>query len=296
MAAVSQSQAAILAPVPDHGRFLVLGLRAGASPAESLERLRSLKVDGACVIGLGRQLVLEGLPDLRPFPGLAGPGCAFPSTQGAIFAFFGGADAGEVLHRARAFTAHLGPGLLLEEDVQAFKYAGGRDLSGYEDGTENPKGDSAVRAAIVAGVGDGLDGGSYVAAQRWVHDLDRLGGMPAAQRDALVGRARDTNEELGDAPPSAHVKRAAQESFEPAAFMVRRSMPCATVREPGLFFVAYGATLDAYERVLRRMAGLDDGITDGLLRFTRPVSGGYYFCPPVRGDALDLRALSPAGR
>ena len=169
-------------------------------------------------------------------------------------------------------------------------------MSGYEDGTENPREDAAARAAIIAGRGEGLDGGSFVAAQRWVHDLDHLAGMKAAERDALVGRARDTNEELGDAPPSAHVKRAAQESFEPAAFMVRRSMPCATLQEPGLFFVAYGATLDAYERVLRRMAGLDDGITDGLLRFTRPVSGGYYFCPPIRGGALDLRALSPAGR
>jgi putative iron-dependent peroxidase len=296
MAAVSQSQAAILAPVPEHGRFLVLGLRADADPASSLERLRALRVDEASVVGVGRPLVRAGVPGLRPFPGLAGPGCAFPSTQGAIFAFFGGVDAGEVLHRASAFTTHLGPGFFLQEDVQGFKYAGGRDLSGYEDGTENPEGDSAVRAAIVVGQGEGLDGGSFVATQRWAHDLTHLAGMRAAERDALIGRTRDTNEEIGDAPASAHVKRAAQESFEPSAFMVRRSMPCGTVQEPGLFFVAYGATLDAYERVLHRMAGLGDGITDGLLRFTRAVTGGYYFCPPVRDGGLDLRALSQTTR
>ena len=127
MAAVSSSQAAILAPVPDHGRFLVLGLHADAHRPESLDRLRALKIDDGSVVGVGRPLLEEGLPGLRVFPGLAGPGCVFPSTQAAVFAFFGGADAGEVLHRARAFAAHLGPGFLLQEDVQAFKYAGGRD-------------------------------------------------------------------------------------------------------------------------------------------------------------------------
>ena len=40
------------------------------------------------------------------------------------------------------------------------------------------------------------------------------------------------------------------------------------------------------------MAGKDDGIVDGLYRFTRAVSGGYYWCPPILEDgALDLRAV-----
>lgn len=55
--------------------------------------------------------------------------------------------------------------------------------------------------------------------------------------------------------------------------------------------MAYAASLDPYEHVLRRMAGLDDGLPDALLRFTRPVSGGYYWCPPLRDDHLDLAAL-----
>ena len=56
-------------------------------------------------------------------------------------------------------------------------------------------------------------------------------------------------------------------------------------------FVAFGASVDAFERQLRRMCGLDDGIVDALFRFTRPISGAYYWCPPVRDGALDLRAL-----
>jgi putative iron-dependent peroxidase len=261
-------QPAILAPVPAHGRFLV-GL-------------------GAPLVGIAAG---HGVPGLRPFPALAAAGCSFPSTQGALFVFLGGDDPGEVLQRASALERSLGAVFCIDEEVHAFRYAGGRDLSGYEDGTENPKGDAAVRAAIVEGKGPGLDGGSFVAVQRWVHDLRCLTSLPQAEQDARVGRSRVTNDELPDAPTSAHVKRAAQESFDPPAFMVRRSMPYGDVHEQGLVFVAYGATLDAYERVLRRMAGLEDGVADGLLTFTRAVSGGYYFCPPLRDGALDLTAI-----
>jgi putative iron-dependent peroxidase len=84
------------------------------------------------------------------------------------------------------------------------------------------------------------------------------------------------------------VKRTAQETFTPTAFMVRRSQPWATDRGEGLEFIAYAASLDPFEHMLRRMAGLEDGISDALFRFSRPLTGGYYWCPPVAGGRLDL--------
>jgi putative iron-dependent peroxidase len=97
---------------------------------------------------------------------------------------------------------------------------------------------------------------------------------------------------MPDAPVTAHVKRTAQESFDPAAFIVRRSMPWGGTLEQGLYFVAYGESLDRFERILRRMAGLDDGTVDALLGFTRAVTGGYYWCPPVdEAGRLDWTAL-----
>ena len=42
---------------------------------------------------------------------------------------------------------------------------------------------------------------------------------------------------------------------------------------------------------MRRMAGLDGEMTDALFKFSRPVTGGYYWCPPVEGGKLDLRRL-----
>jgi putative iron-dependent peroxidase len=68
-------------------------------------------------------------------------------------------------------------------------------------------------------------------------------------------------------------------------------MPWSDRDGEGLMFVAFGRTLDAFEAQLTRMAGREDGIVDGLFRFSKPVSGGYYWCPGIEDDKLDLRAL-----
>ena len=99
-----------------------------------------------------------------------------------------------------------------------------------------------------------------------------------SQRRAKASWARQvSNDEIADAPLSAHVKRTAQESFEPPAFVLRRSMPYGGIAEHGLYFIAYGESLDRFERQLRRMAGRDDGIVDGLMAFTKAVTGGIIF-------------------
>ena len=291
---MSDTQPAILRAVPRTARFITLGLCPGTDAREALARLAELTLSADCVIGLGEPFVRAlsaSLRGLRAFPALGAPGAAFPSTQGALFLQCCGEDQGAALHGARSVLAALGGGFRLDEDISAFRYGGGRDLSEYEDGTENPQGERAVEAAVVKGRGPGLDGGSFLAVQRYVHDLTQLERLSDRERDDLIGRQRDTNQELADAPATAHVKRSAQESFDPPAFMVRRSMPWGDVLLHGLYFVAYVAELDTFERVLRRMAGLEDGIVDGLFRFSRPLTGGYYFCPPLRDKRLDLRWL-----
>jgi porphyrinogen peroxidase len=294
MSAVVLSQPAVLAAVPPFGRFLTLDIADEGLAKGRLLALRDTISIARTAIGIGEPLALalgKKIEGLRSFPAVTGPGVAFPSTQGALWAFLAGDDPGDVFDRARALLAVTGGVFVLREDVATFKYKEGRDLSGYVDGTENPVDERAAEAAIARGRGEGHDGGSFVAAQTWVHDLDALASMPERARDNLVGRRISDNQEIADAPASAHVKRTAQESFEPPAFMVRRSMPFGDARVHGLYFVAYGESLDRYERALRRMAGQDDGITDGLLRFSRAKTGGYYFCPPVRAGKLDLSTL-----
>jgi porphyrinogen peroxidase len=133
-------------------------------------------------------------------------------------------------------------------------------------------------------------GSSFVAVQLWQHDFSRFEKLSKEQQDHAIGRERISNDELDDAPESAHAKRTAQEDFEPEAFVLRRSMPWGEQMKSGLNFVAFGKTLDAFEMQLRRMAGLDDGIIDGLFTFTQPMTGSYYWCPPVVGGKIAVRA------
>jgi putative iron-dependent peroxidase len=68
-------------------------------------------------------------------------------------------------------------------------------------------------------------------------------------------------------------------------------MPWAGVDHEGLEFVSFVSSLDAFDRMMRRMAGCDDGIVDGLFSFSRPVTGGFYWCPPTARGRLDLSFL-----
>jgi putative iron-dependent peroxidase len=257
-----------------------------------LRKLAALADGDRLVAGLGESLVLalgRRIEGLRAFPSVTGARFDIPSTPSAIWIWARGEDRGELFHRSRLVERTLAPAFRLEQALDAFRHDRSRDLTGYEDGTENPKGRKARKAALVAD--PGLAGSSFVAVQQWEHQFERFEAMTPGQRDATFGRRRSSNEEIAGAPASAHVKRTAQESFDPEAFVVRRSMPWAEAMRAGLVFVSFGSSLDKFEAQLRRMAGLEDGITDALFTFTRPVSGAYYWCPALKRGRLDLAPL-----
>lgn len=287
------SQPGVLAERPVVGRSITFRIMPEGDVAGALKRLRDELDPAASVVGIGEPTVRalgRSIPGLSTFPAMSGPGCSVPSTQQALWFLLGGPDRGVVFDIGERIRGLLSSAFLAEDVLDTFTYHGGRDLTRFEDGTENPKNEDAVAAAIVGGGGP-IAGSSFAAVQRWVHDLGRFHGMSPERRNDVIGRDADSNEELEDAPESAHVKRTAQESFQPAAFMVRRSMPWATAERQGLEFIAFVESLDRFERMMRRMVGHDDGIADGLFSFSHPVTGGYYWCPPVKGGRLDLSAL-----
>lgn len=290
---IDYSQPSILAALPVLGRSLTFRIAPYADPRSALRRLRDGFALDWGVIGVGEPVVRalgQEVEGLRVFPGLAGPACSVPSTQQGLWCFLRGQDRGALFDITEQIQSFLDEAFVLDDMMDTFLYADGRDLTGYEDGTENPRGDAAYDAAVVP-AGNDLMGSSFVAVQRWEHDAGRFRSFSSDRRDAIMGRRVDTNAEIEDAPVSAHVKRSAQERYNPPAFMVRRSMPWVTTHQRGLEFIAYGESLDRFERVLRRMVGLDDGIVDALFTFTRPLTGGYYWCPPIRGTRLNLSRL-----
>jgi len=289
------AQSGILESIPPHARYLSCQLRMGADPRAVLRRLASQADGRASVVGLGASLLREldvEVPGLRSFRGIDEARVKLPATPTDLWLWLRGTDRGELLTRSRHMETLVAPAFDVQHITDAFNHAGGRDLSGYEDGTENPEGDKAVSVALVpASAGPHLAGSSFVAVQRWRHHMSRFEAMPQHQQDHTIGRALDTNEELEDAPASAHVKRTAQESFDPEAFVLRRSMPWAEGNEGGLVFTAFGHSFDAFEALLGRMAGVEDGITDALFSFTEPETGAYFWCPPVHEGLIDLRAV-----
>ena len=291
---MKNTQPGILTSVPRLARYLIFSLKLDSDPKKALTDLRQVADGDKVVVGLGKSLALAvgvDIAGLRTFPNYAGAGVEIPSTPFSLWCWLRGEDRGELVHQTRLIRSTLARTFHLKNVIDAFQYGPSLDLTGYEDGTENPKGDDAVEAAIVKGAGAGMDGSSFVAVQQWVHDLDHFQSMSQADQDNTIGRRKSDNQELDDAPVSAHVKRTAQESFQPEAFVLRRSMPWADATNEGLVFVAFGKSFNAFDALLRRMVGAEDGVTDALFRFTRPISGSYFWCPPVANGRLDLTAL-----
>jgi len=287
-------QPGILDDVPKIARYISFSIKPESNCRAVLKNLPQL-VDGTqCVVGIGGPLAAElgvEVPGLKVFPSMLGKGLSVPSTQSALWFWLRGHNRGDMIHQTLRLEQHLGEAFEIDDIVDAFQYGDNRDLTGYEDGTENPAGEEAVTAAIVQNAGAGMDDSSFVVVQQWVHDLAHFNTFTQDQQDNMMGRRRSDNEELEDAPPSAHVKRTAQESFDPEAFILRRSMPWCDSADEGLVFVAFGHSFDAYETLLQQMLGINDGIKDSLFHFTRPLTGAYYWCPPMKDEKLDLSIL-----
>ncbi len=217
-------------------------------------------------------------PGLNLFEGLDGPaGHHAPATPHGLWVWLHGAHADENLAAALALHRALRPVARLAAEERGVRFRDGRDLTGFAYGAGNPTGAARLEVACVPR-GRGA-GGSHVLVQRWVHDLARFEALTDGQREKVVGRRLADGERLSrrSLPADAHVARAAGDGVEPALY--RRSVPFGGARENGLYLVAFARESAPFDDVLRRMFGVDDGVHDRLLEFSRPTSGAYYFAP-----------------
>jgi len=291
---MTNAQVGILEDIPNHARYMTFSLLPKSNPHDSLKAIKAIADGKKIIAGLGTPLLnrldkkIDGMRDFTPH---SGPGFFVPATSAALWIWIRGDDRGELFHWSQQIEQSLGQYFHLDAIIDAFQYQDSRDLTGYEDGTENPEGDDAIQAGIVQNTVSGLNGSSFVCVQQWVHDLSHFKSMNTTEQDHIIGRRISDNEEIDEAPASAHVKRTAQEDFEPEAFILRRSMPWSEGQTAGLVFVAFGHSFDAFEALLNRMTGKDDGVTDALFTFSQPKTGSYFWCPPIKNEQLDLSYL-----
>ena len=153
-------QPGILDGVPAVARYVQFGLADKAPDAQAIKdalgRLSPLANGSDVVVGVGPSLAAAlgaDVPGLHEFPDLSGHGVKVPSTPGVLWCWVRGSDLGDLLHLTRKVQKALAPVFVVRHVVDAFRHAlgesgHGKDLTGYEDGTENPTGEAAEEAAL----------------------------------------------------------------------------------------------------------------------------------------------------
>ncbi|MDV7105084.1 Dyp-type peroxidase [Vibrio sp. TH_r3] len=164
------------------------------------------------------------------------------------------------------------------DETYGYRYLDARDMTDFIDGTENPQGSEREKVAIIPD-GD-FAGGSYVMAQRFVHNLPAWNRLSVSAQEKIIGRTKPDSIELDDVPAASHVGRVDIKEQGKGLKIVRQSLPYGSVTgEHGLFFISYCNQLHNIKVMLDSMYGVTDGKTDQMLRFTKAVTGAYFFAP-----------------
>jgi len=259
----------------------------------AISRLRAPAVSAGgvnLVIGFGadlwRTIAPEHAPkDAAPFTriGMLG-GHQAPATQHDFWLWISGSSQDVVFEHARAAVTAVSDVATVASEQPCFVHRDSRDLTGFIDGTANPMTHEAPIAALIP-EGQPGEGGSHVLVMRWVHNLEAFEALPVKEQERVFGRTKLSSRELEGAakPPDAHIARVEIEDEAGEELPIyRRSVPYGTVAEHGLYFVAFSAERARFSRMLGRMFGTDgDGLHDHLTDFSTPVSGAFYFAPPL---------------
>jgi putative iron-dependent peroxidase len=248
------------------------------------------------VLGFGPTLLADitsDMPDdFQPFLTIEagdGSGKQAKGTQEELLLWLNHDDKGlvwEVQYQARtALKGHMA----VARETPTFIYGASLDMTGFIDGTGNPQGEVAERAAAVVPDGSPGAGGSFINAQRWVHDLDAWNQMPIGDQESVFGRKKPDSERLDPQADFSHLSHvelregATADATKPKRDeLVRRSTPYAfhdgTV---GLYFMAFCKAQAPIRERLRAMYAVDGGVRDRLVDFSNPASGSWYFAPSM---------------
>jgi putative iron-dependent peroxidase len=235
------------------------------------------------VVGFGSGLWARLAPgevpaDIGPFEPIEGvDGFTIPADQHDLWLWFHSAGPDAVFGLARAAALALRSTATVASEQPAFTYLSSQDLTGFEDGTENPPIDDAP-SVIAIPDGEPCAGGSVVLLQRWVHDLDGFEELELADREKVIGRTLQGSVELGEEidAPRAHIRRVVIEDDDGEELEVfRRSTTFGGVQEHGLQFLAFSADRARLLRMLHRMAGIEDGVRDQLTEFSTPTGSAW---------------------
>jgi porphyrinogen peroxidase len=262
---------------------------AGLSGLVRAVEFRNIEAGLTCVVGFGSDAwnKLFGSPrpaELHPFRELRAGSRHAVSTPGDILFHIRATRMDLCFELESHILEALGDAVSVADEVQGFRYFDDRDLLGFVDGTENPRGEAASEAAIVGGEDSAFAGGSYVIVQKYLHDMKGWNALPAETQELIIGRRKLSDIELSDAekPAYAHNALTSIEENGKQLQILRDNMPFGRPGqgEFGTYFIGYCRTPRVTEKMLENMfLGDPPGTYDRLLDFSHPVTGSLFFVP-----------------
>jgi porphyrinogen peroxidase len=200
---------------------------------------------------------------------------SMPATQHDAVLWLSGSAYDVVFDEAHQAIAAVKDLASVAEETSSWPYRHDRDLTGFIDGSENP---SLVLAPEVALISEGSpgEGGTVLLLQKWEHNTTAWESLPVAAQEKVMGRMKADSVEIENKAPDSHVASTDQDAF---GKVFRRNMPYGTVTKHGTMFVGFSAEQSRLSKMLESMAGLKTGKRDALTRYTKPITGAYYFFP-----------------
>lgn len=250
---------------------------------------RDLEGSLSCVLGIGSEAWdwLFGNPrpaELHPFREVrAGPRHAV-STPGDLLFHIRAKRMDLCFEIATQMMARLGDAVAAVDEVHGFRYFDDRDLLGFVDGTENPRGEAAIEAALIGEEDATFAGGSYVIVQKYLHDMAAWSALTTEAQERIMGRRKLSDIELDDSvkPTSAHNALTTISENGKELKILRDNMPFGRAGEGefGTYFIGYCRTPRVTELMIENMfVGRPPGNYDRLLDFSRAVTGTLFFVP-----------------
>jgi len=292
----------VAAPLTRAAIFLVVTLNPGPECRKIVRSLcadlaalfravefRDLEGGLSCVMGFGSEAwdQLFGSPrpaELHVFREIRAGERHAVSTPGDLLFHIRAKRMDLCFELATQIMARIGNAVSPAHEVHGFRYFDDRDLLGFVDGTENPRGEAAVDAVLVRDEDPGFFAGSYVIVQKYLHDLAAWNALSTEAQERIIGRKKLSDIELDDSikPTSAHSTLTTIVEDGKEIKILRDNMPFGKAGEGefGTYFIGYSRSPRTIEQMLENMfIGRPPGNYDRLLDFSRAVTGNLFFVP-----------------
>jgi putative iron-dependent peroxidase len=308
----------VAAPLTRAAIFLVVTLKPGSEHRRTVRSLcgdlatvtravefRDIEAGLSCVVGFGSDAWdrLFGAPrpvELHVFREIHAGTRHAVSTPGDLLFHIRAKRMDLCFELAIQIMARIGHSVSPEDEVHGFRYFDDRDLIGFVDGTENPRGQEAVGAVLVGEEDPIFAGGSYVIVQKYLHNMDGWNALSSEDQERIIGRKKLSDIELDDSakPTSAHSALTTIVENGKEIKILRDNMPFgrASHGEFGTYFIGYSRSPRTIEQMLENMfIGRPPGNYDRLLNFSRAVTGSLFFSITVAAADVSATARWSSG-